>query len=48
VLNCVYRHPKLWQAVRDGVVGWYRATEIISEVNTGGLCLAAALWGSMS
>ncbi len=44
VLNCVYRHPMLWQAVRDGAVRWYRATEIISEVNAGGLCHTAALW----
>jgi hypothetical protein len=43
VLNCVYRHPLLWDAVRAGAVRWYRATEIISEVNTAGLCQAAAL-----
>jgi hypothetical protein len=44
VLNCVYRHPLLWDAVRAGAVRWYRATEIISEVNAAGLCQAAALW----
>jgi hypothetical protein len=44
VLNCVYRHPVLWDAVRAGAVRWYRAGEIISEVNAAGLCRAAALW----
>jgi hypothetical protein len=44
VLNCVYRHPLLWDAVRSGAVRWYRAGEIISEVNAVGLCQAAALW----
>jgi hypothetical protein len=44
VLNCVYRHPVLWDAVRAGTLRWYRATEIISEVNTAGLCQADALW----
>ena len=44
VLNCVYRHPLLWDAVRAGAVRWYRATEIISEVNTAGLCQADAQW----
>jgi hypothetical protein len=44
VLNCVYRHPLLWDAVRAGAVRWYRASEIISEVNAAGLCQAAALW----
>jgi len=44
VLNCVYRHPLLWEAVRAGAVRWYRASEIISEVNAAGLCQAAALW----
>ena len=43
VLNCVYRHPLLWDAVRAGAVRWYRASEIISEVNAAGLCQAAAL-----
>ncbi len=43
VLNCVYRHPVLWDAVRAGAVRWYRASEIITEVNTAGLCQAAAL-----
>jgi len=43
VLNCVYRHPVLWDAVRVGAVRWYRASEIISEVNAAGLCQAAAL-----
>jgi hypothetical protein len=43
VLNCVYRHPLLWDAVRAGAVRWYRATEIIGEVNSAGLCQAAAL-----
>ena len=42
VLNCVYRHPLLWDAVRAGAVRWYRASEIISEVNSAGLCQAAA------
>ena len=44
VLNCVYRHPVLWDAVRAGAVRWYRASEVISEVNTAGLCQADALW----
>jgi len=44
VLNCVYRHPVMWDAVRAGAVRWYRASEIISEVNSAGLCQAAALW----
>ena len=44
VLNCVYRHPLLWDAVRAGAVRWYRATEVISEVDSAGLCYAAALW----
>jgi Domain of unknown function (DUF222) len=44
VLNCVYRHPLLWDAVRAGAVRWYRATDIISEVNAAGLCQAAAQW----
>jgi len=44
VLNCVYRHPLLWDAVRAGALRWYRASEIISEVNAAGLCQAAALW----
>ena len=44
VLNCVYRHPLLWDAVRAGAVRWYRASEIISEVNSAGLCQAAAQW----
>ena len=44
VLNCVYRHPLLWDAVRAGAVRWYRATEIISEVNSSALCQAAAQW----
>ena len=44
VLNCVYRHPLLWDAVRAGAVRWYRASEIISELNAAGLCQAAALW----
>ena len=44
VLNCVYRHPVLWDAVRAGAVRWYRSTEVISEVNTSGLCQTAALW----
>ena len=42
VLNCVYRHPLLWDAVRAGAVRWYRASEIISEVNSAGLCQTAA------
>ena len=44
VLNCVYRHPLLWDAVRSGAVRWYRAVEVISEVNAAGLCQAAAVW----
>ena len=44
VLNCVYRHPLLWDAVRAGTVRWYRATEVISEVNAAGLCHDPALW----
>jgi hypothetical protein len=44
VLNCAYRHPVMWEAVRAGAVRWYRATEIISEVNTAGLCQADAQW----
>src|SRR5664280_1484976 len=49
VLNCVYRHPLLWDAVRAGAVRWYRASEIISEVNAAGLCRAAACgWISRS
>ncbi len=44
VLNCVYRHPVLWEAVRAGAVRWYRASELIGEVNSAGLCQAAALW----
>jgi hypothetical protein len=34
----------LWDAVLAGTVRWYRATEIISEVNGAGLCQADALW----
>ncbi len=37
VLNCAYRHPIMWQAVRAGAVRWYRATAVISEVNRAGL-----------
>ncbi|MGV8847944.1 MAG: DUF222 domain-containing protein [Propionibacteriaceae bacterium] len=44
VLDCVHRHPMLWEAVRAGEVRWYRATEIIAEVNGSNLCQAAALW----
>jgi hypothetical protein len=33
----------MWDAVRAGAVRWYRASEIISEVNSAGLCQAAAL-----
>jgi len=44
VLNCVYRHPLLWDTVRAGAVRWYRASEVISEVNAAGLCQAAAQW----
>jgi len=43
-LNCVYRHPLLWDTVRAGAVRWYRASEVISEVNAAGLCQAAAQW----
>jgi hypothetical protein len=34
----------MWEAVRAGEVRWYRATEIISEVNGANLCRDAALW----
>jgi hypothetical protein len=44
VLDCVHRHPMMWEAVRAGEVRWYRATEIISEVNGSNLCQDAALW----
>lgn len=44
VLDCVHRHPMLWEAVRGGEVRWYRATEIIREVNGSKLCQAAAMW----
>jgi hypothetical protein len=44
VLNCVYRHPLMWDAVRAGRVRWYRATEIISAVNAAQLCHDAAIW----
>ena len=44
VLNCVYRHPVLWNAVRQGKVRWYRALDVIGEVNSAGLSLEAALW----
>ena len=44
VLNCVYRHPLLWDAVRQGTVRWYRALDVIGEVNSAGLSLEAALW----
>lgn len=44
VLNCVYRHPQLWGAVRQGNVRWYRALDVIGEVNAAGLSLQAALW----
>jgi hypothetical protein len=44
VLDCVHRHPMLWEAVRAGEVRWYRATEIIHEVNGSNLCQAAAMW----
>ncbi len=37
VLNCVYRHPVMWEAVRTGAVRWYRACQVISEVNRAGL-----------
>src|SRR5665647_1701168 len=44
VLNCVYRHPLLWDAVRQGKVRWYHALDVIGEVNSAGLSLEAALW----
>ncbi len=44
VLDCVYRHPLLWDTVRRGKVRWYRATEVIGEVNSSGLCRDAAQW----
>ena len=37
VLNCFYRHPMMWEAVRNGTVRWYRACQVISEVNRAGL-----------
>jgi hypothetical protein len=37
VLDCYYRHPMMWQAVRSGTVRWYRACQVISEVNRAGL-----------
>lgn len=37
VLNCFYRHPMMWEAVRSGAVRWYRACQVISEVNRAGL-----------
>lgn len=44
VLNAVHRHPILWDAVRGGAVRWYRATEVMSEVNTARLSMDAARW----
>ncbi len=42
VLNCVYRHPVMWEAVRAGAVRWWRACQVISEVNRAGLSFADA------
>jgi hypothetical protein len=44
VLNCVYRHPLLWDAVQAGWVRWRRALDVIGEVNSAGLDAAAARW----
>jgi hypothetical protein len=37
VLNCYYRHPMMWEAVRTGTVRWYRASQVISEGNRANL-----------
>lgn len=42
VLNCAYRHPVMWEAVRAGAVRWWRACQVISEVNHAGLSFADA------
>ena len=34
----------MWEAVRAGEVRWYRATEIMHEINAAGLCRDAAQW----
>ena len=44
VLNCVYRHPVMWDAVQVGAVRWHRASEVIGLVNAAGLPLDAAQW----
>jgi hypothetical protein len=44
VLNCVYRHPLLWDAVQAGWVRWRRALDVIGEVNSAGLDAEAARW----
>jgi len=44
VLNCVHRHPLLWEAVQSGAVTWHRALDVIDEVSGSGLGAEAALW----
>jgi hypothetical protein len=44
VLNCVYRHPLLWDAVQAGWVRWRRALDVIGDVNSAGLDAEAARW----
>ena len=44
MLNCVYRHPLLWDAVQAGWVRWRRALDVIGEVNSAVLDAAAARW----
>ncbi len=42
VLNCVYRHPLLWDAVQARTVRWNRAVDVIEDVTSAGLSLEAA------
>ena len=42
VLNCVYRHPVLWDAVQAMQVNWHRAVDVIEDVTSAGLSLEAA------
>ena len=42
VLNCVYRHPLLWDAVQTKVVAWHRAVDVIDDVTSADLSLEAA------
>ena len=44
VLNCVYRHPLLWEAVQSGMVAWRQALDVVDDVTSAGLSLEAALW----